>query len=85
MIYILFIFLLNNFYCSVVALVFPGGCSVVKNCPANAEDTNLVPGLERSPGEGNRTQASILVLEIPRSEEPGKLQSMGVTKELDTT
>ena len=31
---------------------FPGG-SVVKNSPANAEDTLLVPGSQRSPGEGN--------------------------------
>ena len=58
---------------------------MVKNCPANAEDTSLVPGLGRSPGEGNRTQASILASEIPRSEGPGKLQSMAVTKELDLT
>jgi len=25
---------------------------VVKNLPANAGDTSLIPGLERSPGEG---------------------------------
>ena len=31
---------------------FPGG-SVVKNPPANAEDVGLIPGLGRSPGEGN--------------------------------
>ena len=34
---------------------FPGG-SVVKNLPANsgdARDTGLIPGLGRSPGEGN--------------------------------
>ena len=31
---------------------FPGG-SVVKHLPANAEDTGLIPGLGRSPGEGN--------------------------------
>ena len=31
---------------------FPGG-SVVKNLPANAGDTGLIPGLGRSPGEGN--------------------------------
>jgi len=30
----------------------PSG-SVVKNPPANAEDTGLVPGLARCPGEGN--------------------------------
>ena len=27
--------------------------SVVKNLPANAGDAGLVPGWERSPGEGN--------------------------------
>ena len=31
---------------------FPGG-SVVKNTPANAGDTGSIPGLGRSPGEGN--------------------------------
>ena len=31
---------------------FPGG-SVVKNLPANAGNTGSIPGLERSPGEGN--------------------------------
>ena len=31
---------------------FPGG-SVVKNPPANAGDTGSIPGLGRSPGEGN--------------------------------
>ena len=29
------------------------GASVVKNPPANAGDTGLIPGLGRSPGEGN--------------------------------
>ena len=32
--------------------VFPGG-SVVTNLPANAGDTDSVPGLGRSPGVGN--------------------------------
>ena len=31
---------------------FLGG-SAVKNLPANAEDVGLIPGLERSPVEGN--------------------------------
>ena len=31
---------------------FPVG-SVVKNLPAGARDTGSIPGLERSPGEGN--------------------------------
>ena len=33
-------------------LTFPGG-SAVKNLPANARDEGLIPGLGRSPGEGN--------------------------------
>ena len=32
-------------------LGFPGSL-VVKNLPANAEDEGLIPGSERSPGEG---------------------------------
>ena len=51
---------------------FPGG-SVVKNPPANAGDTDLIPGLERSPGEGNGTPLQ----RIPWTEEPGGRQSMG--------
>ena len=31
---------------------FPGG-SVIKNIPVNAGDVGLIPGLRRSPGEGN--------------------------------
>jgi len=31
---------------------FPGG-SAVKSLPANAGDTGSIPGLGRSPGEGN--------------------------------
>ena len=38
---------------------FPSG-SVVKNPPANAGDTDLMPGSGRSPGEGNATHSSIL-------------------------
>ena len=33
-------------------VLYPGD-SVVKNLPANAEATGLIPGLRRSPGEGN--------------------------------
>ena len=33
---------------------FPGG-SVVKNSPADAGDEGSIPGLGRSPGEGNGT------------------------------
>ena len=55
---------------------FSGG-SGVKNPPANAQDTGSIPGSGRSPGEGNGTHSSILVWEIPWTEQPGGLQSMG--------
>ena len=59
----------------------PGG-SVVKNPPANAEDSGSIPGLGRSPEEGIEmaTQSDILAWEIPWTEEPGGLQSMGSQK-----
>ena len=57
---------------------FPGG-AVIKNPLANAEDAGLIPGSGRSPEEGN----AIHSWETPGTEEPGGLQSMGVTKESD--
>ena len=36
----------------IFVIVFPGG-SVLKNLPANAGDAGSVPGIGRSPGEGN--------------------------------
>ena len=61
---------------------FPGGL-VVKNLPANVGDVGSISGSGRSPGEGN-TCSSIFAWEIPWTEEPGGLQSMGynlVTKQ----
>ena len=48
---------------------------MVKNLPANAGDTDSIPG--RSPGGGMITQSSILAWRIPWTEEPGRLQSIG--------
>ena len=48
---------------------YPGGLGV-KNPPA----VDVIPGSKRSPGEGN---GSLLAWEIPWTEEPGGLQSMG--------
>ena len=45
--------------------------------PYNAGDMGLIPGLGRSPGEGNGYHSSILAWRIPWKEEPGKLQPMG--------
>ena len=56
---------------------------MVKNPPANAGDTingGLTPGSGRSLEEEMATHSSILSWEIPWTEEPGGLQSMGVTK-----
>ena len=53
---------------------------MVKNLPANAGDTGSIPGLERSPGEGNGNPFQYSCLENPREEEPGGLQSMRVAK-----
>ena len=54
---------------------------VVKNQPANAgdiRDAGSIPELGRSPlEEGMATHSSVLAWRIPRSQEPGGLQSMG--------
>ena len=53
---------------------------IVKNLPANAGDTRdlgSIPGSGRSPGGGNGNPLQYLAWEIPRTEEPGGLQSMG--------
>ena len=55
---------------------FPGG-SVVKNSPTNAGDKSSSPGWGRSPAEEMATHSSILAWEIPWTEEPKGLQSMG--------
>ena len=54
---------------------------MVKNVCANAgdtEDLGLATGSGRSPGEGNGKHFSILVCEILWTEEPGRLQPMGL-------
>ena len=55
---------------------FPGG-SDGKEFACSAEDADLISGLGRSPREGSATHPSILAWEIPRTEEPGELQSTG--------
>ena len=50
---------------------------MVKNQPANAGDKDLIPGLERPPGEEMATHSSILAWRIPGMGEPGGLPSMG--------
>ena len=56
---------------------FPGG-SEVKASACNAGDLGSIPGLGRSPGEGNGNPLQYSCLEkTPWTEEPGGLQSMG--------
>ena len=50
---------------------------MVKNPPANAGDMGLIPGLGRSFEKEMATHSSVLAWRIPRTGEPGGLQSMG--------
>ena len=56
------------------------GALLVNNSPTSAggiRDTGSIPGSGRSPGEGQATHSSILAWEIPWTEEPSGLQSIG--------
>ena len=68
-------------------LGFPDG-STVKNLIAKQETWVQSLGREDPPEEGMATHSSILAWEIPWTEEPGELQSMGLQRvecELATT
>ena len=58
-----------------VRVGFPGD-SVVKNPPANAEDLLLIPGVGRSPGEGNGNPLQHSCLGNPMDRR-ARLQPMG--------
>ena len=63
-------------------LGFPDG-SVGKESTHSAGDTgdvSSIPGLGRSPGEGNGNHSSILAWEIPWTEKSGELQSRGLQR-----
>ena len=55
---------------------FPCG-SDGKESVCNVGDLGTILGLGRSPGEGNDNPLQCSCLEIPWTEEPGGLQSMG--------
>ena len=57
----------------------PGG-SVVNNPPANARDAGLSLGQEDPLKKEVATHSSVLTWEIPWTEEPGRLQTMGSQK-----
>ena len=58
---------------------FPGG-SDGKASVYNAGDLGLNPGSVRSPGEGNAIHSSSIAWKILWTEEPGRLQSMGLQR-----
>ena len=59
-----------------MALGFPGD-SDGEESTRNVGDLGFISGLGRSPGEGDGNHSSILAWQIPWTEEPGRLQSMG--------
>ena len=63
---------------------FPGG-SVVKNLPDNAGDVGFIPGLGRSPGEGNGNPLQYSCLGNPMDRGVWWAAVYGVTKELGMT
>ena len=63
---------------------FPGG-SVVKNLPANAGDQGSIPGLGRSPGEGNGNTLQYSCLGNPMDRRAWRATVHRATKELETT
>ena len=63
---------------------FPGGL-VVKSLPANAGDAGSIPGLGRTPGEGNGNPFPYSCLENPMDRGAWWARHHGVTKESDMT
>jgi len=58
---------------------------VVTNPPANAGDMGLIPGLGRSPGEGNGNPLQYSCLGNPMHRGTWQVTIHGVTKESDWT
>ena len=58
---------------------FPGGSDGKESAP-NVGDPGSIPGSGRSPEEEDATHSSILAWEIPWTEKPGRLQSMGLQR-----
>ena len=65
-------------------LSFPCG-SAGKESVCNAGDLGLIPGLGRSPGEGNGNPLQYSCLENPMDRETWQAIVHGVAKESDTT
>ena len=63
---------------------FPSG-SVVNNTPVNARDVGLIPGLERSPVEGNGNPLEYSCIGNPMGRVAWQVTIHRVAKKLDTT
>ena len=64
-------------YCTMLIYLLPGGLEG-KASACNAGDPGLIPGLGRSPAEGNGNPLQYSCWEIPWTEEPGRLQPPGL-------
>ena len=56
------------------------GSSAGKESAFNEGDLGPIPGLGRSPGKGHGNPLQFLPRESPWTEEPGRLQSMGLQR-----
>ena len=77
--------LIESYYTTIftVAIRIKAGCSVVKNLLASAEtsgDVALIPGSGRSLEKEMATHSNLLASIIQGTEEPGRLQSMGLQR-----
>ena len=68
----------HHYFLQVLAGFLSG--SVIKNQPAKQEQKVLILGRDDSPEEEDGNPPSILAWEIPWTEEPGRLYSMGLQK-----
>ena len=69
-----------QFWTWLITLVCFPGDSAVKNLPAKAGDSDSIMGQEDNQEKGMATLSSILIWEIPWTEEPGGLPSMASQK-----
>ena len=69
----------NKYLQNISLIIFPGG-SDSKESACNAGDLGSIPGSGRSPGEGNGNPLQYSSWIIPWTEEPGRLQSMGLQR-----
>ena len=72
----------EEFEINIQTLLYMGflGDSVVKNPPANTGDAGLIPGLGRSPGEGNGNPLQYSCLGNPMDKGVWLITVHGVTK-----